>query len=186
MFAVTEGTWQPLLVSPNEMYLWFMSGFFFFLPKTNSYYFLLSHHLAFFKQKLICLYDFDLQDAHETWSKYLLFITQNRNLITCFISSWYLSLTSPKIKHDGSNEMLQMSAFITGTNNHTNTNKALIQQSSQVPALILSTNSHMKSVNHFSYLCFRAFHCCQCCWSSQAVPSYKQGGFLGERVLEFC
>lgn len=182
MFAVTEGTWQPLLVSPNEMYLWFMSGVF-FLPKTNSYYFLLSHQCAFLKQKLICLYDFDLQDAHKTWSKYLLCITQNRNLITCFITSWYLSVTSPKIKHDGSNETYLPKCL------HSlllPIIKALIQQSSRVPALILSTNSHMKSVNHFSYLCFRAFHCCQCCWSSQAVPSYKQCGFLGERVSQFC
>lgn len=44
------------------MHLWFMSGLRFFLPTPNSY-FLLIHQIAFFKQKLICVYDFDLQDA---------------------------------------------------------------------------------------------------------------------------
>lgn len=163
------------------MYLWFMSGVGGFFPsKTKlSYSFLLSHQSAFFKQKLICLYDFDLQDAHKTWSKYLLCITQTRNLITCFILCWYLSLTSPKRKYDGSNETCLPKCL------HSllvPIIKALIQQTSRVSALILSTNSHIKSIHHFSCLCFTAFYYCHCWWSSQAVPNYKQCGFLGEHV----
>jgi len=65
------------------------------------------------------------------------------------MSSLYLSLTSPKIKYDGSNETYLPKCL------HSlliPIIKALIQQSSQVPALILSKNSHAKSIHHFSYL----------------------------------
>lgn len=132
------------------MHLWFMSGWFcwvFFLPKLKCFIlFCWAIRVPFFKQKLICLYDFDLQGAHKTQSKYLLCITQNRNLITCFILSWYLSLSFPKIKYDGSNETYLPKCL------HSllvPIMKALIQQSSQVSALILSTNSHIKSIHHF-------------------------------------
>lgn len=136
-----------------------------------------------FKQKLICLYDFDLQDDHKTPSKYLLCITQNKNLITCFISSRYPPLTSPKINYNGCNETYLPKCL------HSllvRIIKTLTQQSSQVSALILSTNSHIKSIHHFSYLWFTAFYYRRCCWSSQAVPNYRQRGFLSEHVFEFC
>lgn len=145
----------------------------FFPSKAKLSFFSAEPSECLFKQKLICLYDFDLQDDHKTPSKYLLCLTQNKSLITWFISSWYLPLTSPKINYDGCSETYLPKCL------HSlllRIIKTLTQRSSQVSALILSTNSHIKSIHHFSYLCFTAFYYRHCCWSSQAVPNHRQSG----------